>query len=147
MTTREYLGQIKGIDNSIANKAKLAQIWHDRAFSLGSFNTTSEKVKTSPSNHNRMEDAIDKSVDYEREYLSDIERLSELYHTITEQIIGLETLGHKDASNILFMYYVKGDSLSKISGVIDRSWKQTKRNYNKAINVFEKAYHESYENL
>ena len=92
----------------------------------------------------KMASAVIKLVDLLRE--SDAEALSliNIKETIIKQIDELYRMGFDKDYMILKSYYVQERSLSYIALDSQYSYKQTKRNYEKAIRRFESVFGEKY---
>jgi DNA-directed RNA polymerase specialized sigma subunit len=94
----------------------------------------------------KMANAVIRLVDLMRE--SDEEALSliNIKETIIRQIDKLYQMGHDREYMILKSYYVQERSLAYIALDSRYSYKQTKRNYEKAVKVFENVFGKEYLN-
>ena len=142
MNTKEYLGQMRNIDRFIKDKLEEAEKWRAIAENMtGNLNEICVQTTKQP---DKMASAVIKLVDLLRE--SDEEALSliNIKETIIKQIDELYRLGFDKDYMILKSYYVQERSLSYIALDSQYSYKQTKRNYEKAIRRFESVFGEKY---
>lgn len=139
MTTKEYLGQMRNIDNRINDKIEESEKWMMIAKGTG-LSMSEDRVQTSPK-YDRMGDAVALAVDYEKESGELAADLAKLKHRIIEQIDGI---GNELYYNILKTHYIKQKSLAETSYILHYSYKQLKRHYEEAISEFEKIYGQEY---
>jgi hypothetical protein len=142
MNTKEYLGQMRNIDRFIKDKLEEAEKWRAIAENMtGNLNEICVQTTKQP---DKMASAVIKLVDLLRE--SDEEALSliNIKETIIKQIDELYRMGFDKDYMILKSYYVQERSLAYIALDSQYSYKQTKRNYEKAIRRFESVFGEKY---
>lgn len=142
MNTKEYLGQMRNIDRFIKDKLEEAEKWRAIAENMtGNLNEICVQTTKQP---DKMANAVIKLVDLLRE--SDEEALSliNIKETIIKQIDELYRMGFDKDYMILKSYYVQERSLAYIALDSQYSYKQTKRNYEKAIRRFESVFGEKY---
>ena len=142
MTTKEYLGQMRNIDRFIKDKLEEAEKWRAIAENMtGNLNEICVQTTKQP---DKMASAVIKLVDLLRE--SDEEALSliNIKETIIKQIDELYRMGFDKDYMILKSYYVQERSIAYIALDSQYSYKQTKRNYEKAIRRFESVFGEKY---
>lgn len=140
MTTKEYLGQIRNIDNRIRDKIEEAERWRNIACKTGNSSMSENKVQTSKS-FDPMGDAVSLAVDYEKESMQMSIDLTKLKHKIIWQI---DNIGDDLYYNILKSYYIKQNSLMETSHILYYSYKQLKRHYEDALKMFEEKYGNEY---
>jgi small nuclear ribonucleoprotein (snRNP)-like protein len=142
MNTKEYLGQMRNIDRFIKDKLEEAEKWRAIAENMtGNLNEICVQTTKQP---DKMANAVIKLVDLLRE--SDEEALSliNIKETIIKQIDELYRMGHDKDYMILKSYYVQERSLAYIALDSQYSYKQIKRNYEKAIRRFESIFGDTY---
>jgi len=138
MTTKEYLGQMRNMDRFIKDKLEEAEKW--RAIAENMTGNLNDICVQTTKQSDKMANAVIKLVDLIRE--SDEEALSLINtkNNITKQIDELHKMGHDREYMILKSYYIHGRSLAYIALDSHYSYKQTKRNYEKAIIKFESIF-------
>ena len=139
MTTKEYLGKLKNIDNRIRDKIEEADKWMSIAERQGG-NSCDDRVQTSKK-YDKMGDAIALAVDYEAESRKLAKELTVLKNKIIKQIDAIE---NELYYNILKAYYIKEQGFGEIAYVEHYSYKQIRRYYEQAINAFETKYGSEY---
>ena len=137
MDARTYLKQVKNSDNRIRDLIKEAIKWESIAMSAGGMNFTDVKVQTSPK-HDKLGDAVSMAVDYQNKCKREAAQLTELRHTIVEQIKGM-----KD-DNLLYGYYVDGKTFNALMVSENYSYRQIRRHFNKALEEFDRLYKTQY---
>lgn len=133
---------MRNIDRFIKDKLEEAEKWRAIAENMtGNLNEICVQTTKQP---DKMASAVIKLVDLLRE--SDEEALSliNIKETIIKQIDELYRLGFDKDYMILKSYYVQERSLAYIALDSQYSYKQTKRNYEKAIRRFESVFGEKY---
>lgn len=144
MTTKEYLGQMRNIDRFIKDKLEEAEKWRAIAENMtGNLNEICVQTTKQP---DKMANAVVRLVDLVEESDKLALDLINLKEKITNQIDELHRLGFNVEYTILKSYYVHERSLAFIALDSHYSYKQTKRNYEKAIRRFESIFGESYIN-
>ena len=144
METKEYLNQMRNIDRFIKDKLDEAEKWRSIAENMtGNLNEICVQTTKQP---DKMANAVIRLVDLIME--SDKEALSliNIKETIIKQIDRLHQMGHDKEYMILKSYYVQERSLAYIALDSKYSYKQTKRNYEKAIKIFESIFGKEYMN-
>lgn len=142
MTTKEYLDQMRNMDRLIKDKLEEAEKWRAIAESMtGNLNDICVQTTKQP---DKMANAVIRLVDLICE--SDQEALSLINkkETIIKQIDELHNMGYYKEYMILKSYYVHEKSLGYIALDSHYSYKQTQRNYEKAIRRFESMFGPSY---
>lgn len=142
MNTKQYLNQLKNIDNRITDKIEESERWKSIATGTGCAGG-GEKVQTSM-RYDKMGDAVALAVDYENESKELAKQLVELKHIITKQIDSME---NELFYNILKGYYIKEKSLGELAVQESYSYKQIKRYFEQAIKEFEKKYGNCYADI
>lgn len=142
MTTKEYLGQMKNVDCFIRDKLEEAEKWRAIAEKItGNLNDVCVQTTKQP---DKMANAVTRLVDLVRESDKMAFDLINLKEKIISQIDELHKMGFNVEYNILKSYYVNERSLAFIALDSHYSYKQTKRNYEKAIRRFESIFGETY---
>lgn len=142
MTTKEYLGQMKNVDCFIRDKLEEAEKWRAIAEKItGNLNDVCVQTTKQP---DKMANAVTRLVDLVRESDKMAFDLINLKEKIISQIDELHKMGFNVEYNILKSYYVNERSLAFIALDSHYSYKQTKRNYEKAIRRFEGIFGETY---
>lgn len=144
MTTHEYLSQVTGIENSIKGKAEEVRRLRDIAYSISGLELNPDKVQTSVTG-SKIENAVTKLVDYERELNDKLLTLVELDRTIKEQIDSIDD-GKGKYRDILYGIYVCDRSKSRQAREMGLSFRTVLRIYEKAMKSFERKYGAIYKN-
>lgn len=140
MTAKQYLKQIRKLDNLIATKLELLEKM--RAMST-SVSQTFEPNKIKNKNlRNKTEDLIIKIVDLEREITDDIDRLVDLKRAILQKIDKLE---NKDYIRILIKRYLLDRTWEQIAVEMKYSFRHVIRMHGHALREFEKILREEEE--
>lgn len=143
MDARTYLKQIKNSDNRIKDLIKEAVRWEQIAMSAGGSNFSDVKVQTSPK-PDKLGDAVSMAVDYQNRCKREAKQLTELRHTIIEQIKSMKDDKDDLYYNLLYGYYVDGKTFSKLVVSENYSYRQIKRYFNKALDEFDRRYKPQY---
>lgn len=142
MTTKEYLGQMRDIDRLISDKLEEAERWRMIAEKMtGNLNDVCVQTTKQP---DKMANAVVRLVDLINESDEEALYLINLKKKVINQIDELHKLGHERDYMILKLYYIQERSLAYISLDSHYSYKQTKRNYEKAIVRFESIFGKDY---
>lgn len=146
MTTREYLEQLRDIDDDIINIGNQAQKWIDLATKMGHA-PSGERVDSSPV-IDKMENAVIKAVECYEKAGKEAERLINLKNRIEGQIMGMAKDGERgrDYYKILWGVYHDKKNFAEVSVNIGYSYSQTRRLLKKGMVHFEKKYGETYIN-
>lgn len=140
MTTKQYLGQVRRIDEKIKDKIREAQNWREIAENPGSLGLKEVVVQTSGSG-DRLGEAMALSLTYQQEAEELAVEMTRLKHFIIRQIDGLDD--YKLAS-ILKEYYINNRTVSEISNIKSYELRYTKRLLKNARDLFERVYGEEY---
>lgn len=140
MTTQAYLNQLLNIDRRIKDKLRESAEWRDIAMTK---RATLDDVKIQSSHRkDAMEDAICMAVQYEQEAAELAKKLTELKHTIINQIDGLE--GEEYSYNILKEYYVYGAGLGAMAERYNYTYQGMRKRLQNAVIVFSRKYGNNY---
>lgn len=144
MTTKDYLGQMINMDRFIKDKLEEAEKWRAIAENMtGNLNDICVQTTKQP---DKMANAVIKLVDLLRESDEEALRLINIKEAIIKQIDEMHRMGYDKEYMILKSYYVQNRSLAYIALDSHYSYKQTKRNYEKALQKFENIFGEKYLN-
>lgn len=144
MTTHEYLSQVTGIESIIKGQADEVRRLRDIAYTVSGLELNPDKVQTSASG-SKLENAVTKLVDYEREVNARLIEMIDQDRTIKEQIQSIEGNNGK-CREILYGIYVYGWSKSKQAREMGLSFKTVSRIYRQAMRRFEEKYGAYYKN-
>ena len=136
MTTQGYLEQLLNIDRRIKDKLRESDEWRNIAMTKRA-TMDDVKIQSSP-RKDAMEEAICMAVQYENEAAELAKNLTELKHTIIEQIDGLE--GDEHSYNILKDHYVYGVGVGTMADRYNYSYNGMKKKLRNAVAVFAKKY-------
>lgn len=109
MRPKDYLSQVRHLENEIDSKLKLKEDLRARALSIGSLDT---KERVQSSGGLNFSDWVDKITDVEREIDQKINELIDLKNKINSQIDKIENPVHR---LVLVNHYLRGMSLRKIA--------------------------------
>lgn len=144
MTTHEYLSQVTWMESSIKGQADEVRRLRDVAYSVGGLELNPDKVQSSNSG-SRLENAVTKLVDLEREVNAKLLAMIDLDHVIKEQIQSLDDNNGR-YREILYGIYVYDRSKSRQAREMGLSFKTVSRIYRQAMRRFEEKYGELYKN-
>ena len=133
MTAKEYLRQLKTLDNVI--NAKLLEKERIRALATKVTSNLSERVQGSGSGG--IENIIIKITELESQINADIDRLVDLKAEASQIIDSLPEDRHK---TVLSMYYVSNLTFEQIAENTDISSRWVRKIHEKALKKFEKVY-------
>ena len=136
MTAQGYLEQLHNIDKRIKDKIRESEEWRDIAMTKRA-RMDDVKIQSSP-RKDAMEAAICMAVQYEQEAAEMAGTLTELKHTIIEQIDGLK--GDEHSYNILKEHYVYGDGVGTMADRYNFSYNGMKKRLRNAVAVFANQY-------
>lgn len=136
MTAKEYLGQIKELQNEIDDK--LIEIFRLDSLigSIKSSAPTEDRVQTSMKS-DKLEASVILLMEEKEAAYNLIRKYTVKKNRITKQIDKLSDLRYK---RVLKLHYVENCSLNVISKKMDYSYKQITRIHGEALQVFQKKY-------
>lgn len=111
MNAKEYLQQVEKLDKLIENKLIEKKQWFDIATGTTS-QLAADKVQTS-GNHSKMEDAVIKIVDIEREIDEQIDRFIDLKKEVLQTIEQLKPVEY----DFLHKVYIQYKTLSAVAEI------------------------------
>nr|DAU25610.1 MAG TPA: Protein of unknown function (DUF1492) [Caudoviricetes sp.] len=133
MTAKEYLRQLKTLDNMIT--AKLLERERIRALATRVSTNLTEKVQGA--GKNSMEDAVIKATELEEQISTDIIKLFGLKEEATE-LIG--RIDDENSKIILSMYYISNATFEQVAENTDISSRWVRKIHGKALKKFEEIY-------
>lgn len=136
MTAKEYLQQLKTLDNVI--NAKLLEKERIRALATKVTSNLSERVQGGGSGG--IENTVIKITELEIQINADIDKLVDLKAEATHIIDSLEDNKHKA---ILSMYYVSNLTFEQVAENTDISSRWVRKIHGKALKKFEEIYNSS----
>lgn len=136
MTAKEYLKQLKTLDNMI--NAKLLERERIRALATKVTSNLSERVQGSGSGG--IENTVIKITELEIQINADIDKLVDLKAEATQIIDSLEDNKHKA---VLSMYYVSNLTFEQVAENTDISSRWVRKIHGKALKKFEEIYNSS----
>lgn len=136
MTAKEYLKQLKTLDNMI--NAKLLERERIRALATKVTSNLSERVQGSGSGG--IENTVIKITELEIQINADIDKLVDLKAEATQIIDSLEDNKHKV---VLSMYYVSNLTFEQVAENTDISSRWVRKIHGKALKKFEEIYNSS----
>lgn len=139
MTTKEYLNQARVIERRI--NIKLSELFRLRTLVTSvSANCDSERVQTSMGS-GKIENAMVKIVDIEKEVEKSVEELSSKRKIIEKQILLLE---NDEQANVLYGYYIGILTQEQIADDMNYSLRTIKNLMKKGTEDFENTYGKLY---
>lgn len=136
MTAKEYLQQLKTLDNVI--NAKLLEKERIRALATKVTSNLSERVQGGGSGG--IENTVIKITELEIQINADIDKLVDLKAEATHIIDSLENNKHKA---ILSMYYVSNLTFEQVAENTDMTFRWIHKLHGRALKEFEKKYSSS----
>jgi hypothetical protein len=140
MRAKEYLGQVRLMNIKIDTKIKQLEELKILATCTGTINAKPDKIQSSPCG-DKMENAVAKYVDLEREINNQIDAYVDKKQVIVEQIhelnAGEQTLLYMQ---ILIKRYVEFKSLEEIAVDLDRSYAYVRHIHGEALSCFTKQF-------
>lgn len=136
MTAKEYLQQLKTLDNVI--NAKLLEKERIRVLATKVTSNLSERVQGGGSGG--IENAVIKITEIEIQINADIDKLVDLKVEATQIIDSLENNKHKA---VLSMYYVSNLTFEQVAENTDISSRWVRKIHEKALKKFEEIYNSS----
>lgn len=136
MTAKEYLRQLKTLDNVI--NAKLLEKERIRALATKVTSNLSERVQGGGSGG--IENTVIKITELEIQINADIDKLVDLKAEATQIIDSLENNKHKA---VLSMYYVSNLTFEQVAENTDISSRWVRKIHGKALKKFEEIYNSS----
>lgn len=118
---KEYLQQVEKLDKLIENKIAEKKQWYELATGT-SAQLSPDKVQSS-GNHSKMEDAVIKIVDIEREINAQIDKFVDLKREIIATIEQLKTVEY----DFLYKVYIQYKTLAEVAEIYgyEYSWATT----------------------
>lgn len=136
MTAKEYLRQLKYLDNRI--NAKLLEREQIRAIAEKTTVSLSEKVQTS--SKNKMDDVVVRLVELEELINKDIDKLVELREEAGNKINRISNDKYKI---VLSMYYLSNKTFEDVAELTNMSFRWIHKLHGRALKEFEKILHSS----
>lgn len=134
MKAKEYLEQIRDLNNYAANKIAEYNQVREMIYSL-SGNGFEERVQTS--SENSMENSMIKLLSAEEEAKTAMNNYLEKAADIIEQI---ENIGNPDYYNILHKKYVQCMSLKQVAAEINYTYGYVRKLHRQALSCFEQKF-------
>lgn len=135
LTAKEYLKQLEMIDLKINQDLELLYGKKSEAASMGSFDYSKDRVKTSPTG-----DGLCKKVSNYVILDEQINREIDAFADARNKIIGeIRRLKKADYVNILFKMYVQYKSIAQTAEEMHKSYGYIRRRHLEALDAFEKA--------
>lgn len=144
MTTHEYLSQVTWMESSIKGQADEVRRLREVAYSVSGIELNPDRVQSSTSG-SKLENAVTKLVDLEREVNAKLLAMIDLDRAIKEQIQSIDDNNGR-YREVLYGVYVYGRSKSKQSREMGLSFKTVSRIYRQAMRRFEEKYGAEYKN-
>ena len=137
MTAKEYLRQLKYLDNRI--NAKLLEREQIRTIAEKTTVSLSEKVQTSSSG-TQMDDVVVRLVELEELINKDIDKLVELREEAGNKINRISNDKYKI---VLSMYYLSNKTFEDVAELTNMSFRWVHKLHGRALKEFEKILHSS----
>ena len=137
MTAKEYLRQLKYLDNRI--NAKLLEREQIRTIAEKTTVSLSEKVQTSSSG-TKMDDVVVRLVELEELINKDIDKLVELREEAGNKINRISNDKYKI---VLSMYYLSNKTFEDVAELTNMSFRWVHKLHGRALKEFEKILHSS----
>lgn len=137
MTAKQYLRQLSDLDDLINQELRDIENLQKKRTCLRGISYDQDRVQTSPKGEAPFVHEIEKLADLEERIREDVQKYTDLKHTIIIQINGLE---NKTFVKILYRRYVVGESLCKIAADLDYSYDRVKHLHGYALKAFEYKY-------
>jgi DNA-directed RNA polymerase specialized sigma subunit len=128
MTAKEYLRQVRWIDQRIDSKIALTERLRDTA-TKATF-TMSDMPRSDSPNLQRMESVIVKIIDMECSINEDIDRLVDLKHTV---IAAIRALRNPEQELLMEQHYLNYRSWEDIATMMNYSTRQVLRLHGEAL--------------
>lgn len=139
MDTKQYLGQIRRLDNMIQNK--LSEIYQLKTMACSvTVSNETDKVQTS-SDKDRLGSTVAKIIDLEKETDKLVDEFTNKRNRIIQQIDDMENI---DYYNVLSQRYVSRKTFKDIADKTHWSMRQTFRIHGQALLEFERLYGKEY---
>ena len=137
MKAKEYLQQLKRLDELINQKIKEVTDLRERATSVSGIDYSKDKVQTSPSGDAPFVKPICRIIDLEAEINDEIDRFVDEKHKIINQIQGLK---NSDYISLLFKRYVEFKKFETIAVEMNFTYQYVLNMHGYALKEFEIAY-------
>lgn len=130
MNAKQYLRQIKRLDNIIQAKAREIDDLHDQATALGGLDYAKDRVQTSPNPDAPYVKTLAMLSEIEQELIEDIKQLNELKSEIRTSIDAVED---KDERLLLELRYLCGCTWEQIQEEMNCSHATVHRIHKRAL--------------
>ncbi len=137
MKAKEYLQKLKRLDTIINQKIKEQADLRHMSTSIGSFDYSKDRVRTSPSGDASYTKAINRIIDLNEEISREIDIYADEKHRIINQIQGLSDEKYID---ILYKRYVEFKKFEVISIEMGFTYQYTVELHGYALQDFERTY-------
>lgn len=137
MKAKEYLQQLKRLDELINQKNKEIDDLRHRATSVSGIDYSKERVQSSPSGDAPFVKPICRIIDLEAEINAEIDRFVNEKHKIINQIQGLK---NSDYISLLFKRYVEFKKFETIAVEMNFTYQYVLNMHGYALKEFESAY-------
>lgn len=136
MTAKEYLKQLKKINVMIRQRTQEKEMLCAALGSIGSFDYSKDRVRTSPSGDAQYAKTVEKIVDLEKEIDNLIIEFLERMNKIISQI---QSLKNDKYVEILYKHYVEGKQLGAIAKEMGYAHQYIISLHTHALKEFEKV--------
>lgn len=137
MKSKEYLQQLKRLDELIDQKNKEVDDLRHRATSVGSLDYSKDRVQTSPSGDAPYANIVARIIDLSAEVDAEIDRFVDEKHKIINQIQQLQNV---DEMTVLHKRYIEYLSFEKIAVDMNYTIRNIYFIHGRALQSFEKMF-------
>ncbi len=136
MTAKEYLRQLKQIDNKIDQKILQQQDLRNKAKIIGSIDYSRDRVQSSFQNAAPYTALVEQIADLDKEICCTISAFLSLKNEIINKI---QSIPNDNYSSLLFKHYVEYKPLKLAAAEMNYSYRYTLNLHNCALLEFEKV--------
>ncbi|MCD8160924.1 MAG: DUF1492 domain-containing protein [Clostridiales bacterium] len=137
MTAKEYLNQLRHLDNRINQQLRELADLRTTATSIGSMDYSKTRVQSGGGGHAAYTDIVHHIAALEAEINAEVDRYIDEKHTIIRQI---QTLKNPAYVEILYKRYVEYKRLEEIAVEMNYSYDHVRRLHGWALQDFERCH-------
>lgn len=136
MTVKEYLSQVKDIEEDILDQKHYIETLRESLTSIGGMGLSPDKVQTSGADKDKFATVIAKIVDAEEKLKRMEEKCCLLKVQIAEQIHGMDDLQFKKLLNLRYLEWKQCGTMRKVADAMGYSVDHIKKLHRDALFAF-----------
>ena len=140
MTVKEYLMQVKELEEKICDQREYIDTLRESLTSIGGMGMSPDKVQSSGADKDKFANVIAKVIDAEEKLKGMEQDFGLLKAQIAEQIHGMDDLVLKKLLKLRYIDWKKHDTIKKVADALGYSYDYTKELHRNALEAFGRMF-------